>query len=364
MGARCEHLQLAGFPPSPSLEAFCKNASALPEHWWLVETSLLQGCQILECSALLPAALTDANHVAGAVLPAWSHSPKDCQDLAAGQCFARCPKPSMALESPLCLGPACDTEPGCHLVPVAQAEQGLGCESRLASAWAAGPAALPGLLVPAALPLKAEGEAGHVSSWLLDSVASLFARKPKWICRFQRKCHLSHYWAAFCSCSTPQLYSPAGIYCSFSIWCFNPQFPCWFPFQSCCSHLGLPCLCLWSETLASLRSSFTCPLLLSAKGEKLLWKHSKWKYSHRVAQVLPFPPCSCEPDIKHLSWHAGALGFSGDTKTWVGVGIVSVLAPRPLQDNSLQSEIRKENVHIGIAVACTEPGQSLCCLHV
>lgn len=48
----------------------------------------------------------------------------------------------------------------------------------------------------------------------------------------------------------------------------------------------------------------------------------------------------------------------------MGVGIVSVLAPSPLQDNSLQSEIRKENVHIGIAVACTELGQSLCCLHV
>lgn len=65
----------------------------------------------------------------------------------------------------------------------------------------------------------------------------------------------------------------------------------------------------------SLRSSFTCPPLLSAKREELLWKQSKGKYCHKVAQVLPLPQCSCEPDIKHQSWCAQALGFSGDTKT-------------------------------------------------
>jgi len=71
VGARSEDLWLAVLPPSPSLEEFCKNASALPEHWswWLVATSPPQGCRSLKCSALLSAALTDWNCMAGALLP-------------------------------------------------------------------------------------------------------------------------------------------------------------------------------------------------------------------------------------------------------------------------------------------------------
>lgn len=211
---------------------------------------------------------------------------------------------------------ACDTEPGCHLVLVAQAEQGCCRDSALRAEWSH-----PVLLDQLGSARAATEGTGRQVMYQADFwiVWHLSVRKPKWICRSQRKSHLPHYWAAFCSCCTSQLYSPTGIYCSFLIWCFNIQFPrlpVVVPVDSLsraaaltCVPLPLPVGVRHLRGSVSLRSSFTCPPLLSAKREELLWKHSKGKCHHKVTRVLPFPQHSCEPDIKTLeqAWTGSGL---------------------------------------------------------